>query len=171
MIEFKKATEQHIPLLRKLAEQSWNSAYSKILSKDQIEYMLQQMYSVAEISSHLQNFNYQYYLILNDTLPAGFLGFEHHYEENTTKLHRVYLLEEYKGKGVGKLALQFLNEKVKETENSRIILNVNKDNPAKKIYESQGFKVYHEEAFDIGNGFVMDDYLMEYLFISDESVR
>lgn len=164
MIEFKKATEQEIPLLRKLAEQSWNSAYSKILSKQQIEYMLQQMYSEAEISLHLQNENYHYYLITNNPVPVGFIGFELHYEKNSTKLHRIYLLEEYKGKGFGKLALQFLKEKVKETGNSRIILNVNKDNPAKKMYESQGFKVYHEEVFDIGNGFVMDDYLMEYLF-------
>ena len=162
MITFKNATENDIPLIQNLAEKSWNSAYSKILSKDQIEYMLREMYSVEEISNHLKNANYFYYLILQDEIPAGFIGFEFHYEKNTTKLHRIYLLEEFKGKGLGKKGLEFLKEKVQESSDQRIILNVNKDNPAKKIYESQGFQVYHEEVFDIGNGFVMDDYLLEF---------
>ena len=162
MITFKNATENDIPLIQNLAEKSWNSAYSKILSKDQIEYMLTEMYSAEEISNHLKNANYFYYLILQDEIPAGFIGFEFHYEKNTTKLHRIYLLEEFKGKGLGKKGLEFLKEKVKESSDQRIILNVNKDNPEKKIYESQGFQVYHEEVFDIGNGFVMDDYLLEF---------
>ena len=92
MITFKNATENDIPLIQNLAEKSWNSAYSKILSKDQIEYMLTEMYSAEEISNHLKNANYFYYLILQDEIPAGFIGFEFHYEKNTTKLHRIYLL-------------------------------------------------------------------------------
>ena len=120
------------------------------------------MYSTKEIASQLKNPNYQYYLNLIDEISAGFIGFEFHYEKATTKLHRIYLLEEFKGKGLGKKGLDFLKEKVKEASDRRIILNVNIDNPAKKMYESQGFKVYHKEAFDIGNGFVMDDYLMEF---------
>lgn len=164
MITFKKAAEKDIPLLQSLAEKSWNSAYSKILSKHQIEYMLAEMYSAAEISNHLKNPNYFYYLILQDEIPAGFIGFELHYQKDTTKLHRIYLLEEFKGKGLGKKGLEFLKEKVSETSNNRIILNVNKDNPAKAMYESQGFQVFHEEVFDIGKGFVMDDYLLEFKF-------
>ena len=162
MVTFKKATENDIPLIRNLAKKSWNSAYSKILSKDQIEYMLTDMYSIAQISNHLKNPNYFYYLILQDEIPAGFIGFEFHYEKDTTKLHRIYLLEEFKGKGLGKKGLNFLKEMVSATSDQKIILNVNIDNPAKKMYESQGFTVYHKEAFDIGNGFVMDDYLLEF---------
>lgn len=162
MITFKKTTENDIPLLQTLAEKSWNSAYSKILSKDQIDYMLTEMYSEAEISNQLKNPNYHYFFVVYNEIPAGFMGFEFHYEKDTTKLHRIYLLEEFKGKGLGKEALNFLKEKVSNTADKRIILNVNKDNPAKKMYESQEFHVYHEEVFDIGNGFVMDDYLMEF---------
>lgn len=162
MINFVKTTEKNIPLLRKLAEKSWHSAYAEILSKDQIEYMLAEMYSESEILNQLQNPNYHYYLIVVDEVPAGFMGFEFLYEKHTTKLHRIYLLEQFKGKGLGKSGLQFLIEKVAETLDRRVILNVNKDNPAKKMYESQGFKTYHEEVFDIGKGFVMDDFLMEY---------
>ena len=162
MIEFRKASEKDISLLQDLAGKSWNSAYANILSKEQIEYMLKEMYSYLEISNQIQNPDYHYYIILNDDDAAGFIGFEFHYEKDTTKLHRIYLLEEFKGKGLGKKGLDFLKEKVSETSDQRLILNVNKDNPAKRMYESQGFQVFHEEIFDIGNGFVMDDYLMEF---------
>lgn len=161
MTEFKKATENDISIIQELAEKSWNSAYREILSQEQIEYMLSEMYSEKEISSEMETENYEYYLIFNEDIIAGFIGFEYHYEEKTTKLHRLYLLPEFKGKGLGKKAISFMAEKVREHFDHRIILNVNKNNVAKKIYQKVGFTVYEEKIIDIGGGFVMDDYLME----------
>ena len=162
MVTFKEASENDIPLIRTLAEKSWKSSYQEILSTEQIDYMLQNMYSAEEILCHLKNPNYHYFIIEDNAVPAGFIGFENHYEDKTTKLHRIYLLQHFKGKGLGKAALQFLKEKVSEASDNRIILNVNKNNAAQKVYESQGFTVFEEGIFDIGNGYVMDDYLMEY---------
>lgn len=158
-----KATEENIPLIQDLAKRSWENAYAEILSVEQMKYMLENMYSETEISAHLKNPNYHYYLVFDETLNEydGFLGYENHYEENTTKLHRIYLVHESKGKGLGKKTLEFLSEKVKEIGDNRIILNVNKYNSAQKFYESQGYKIYDEGVFDIGNDYVMDDYLME----------
>ncbi|SIQ68573.1 Ribosomal protein S18 acetylase RimI [Chryseobacterium sp. RU37D] len=164
-MELIKATEKEIPLIQDLARRSWESAYLGIISNEQIEYMLGEMYSTKEISTHLQNPNYHYYLIFdeyNDSFE-GFIGYEHGYEKGTTKLHRIYLVPKSKGKGFGKGALDFLKKKLSESNDRRIILNVNKENKAKKFYESQGFKVYNELVLDIGNGFVMDDYQMEYI--------
>ncbi|WP_333597471.1 GNAT family N-acetyltransferase [Chryseobacterium flavum] len=161
----KEATEKDIPLIQELAGKSWKSAYADILSEEQMKYMLSEMYSQSEIENQLRNHNYHYFLIQDEDSGSfeGFIGYEHHYSDKTTKLHRIYLVPESKGKGFGKKALQFLNEKVKENEDSRIILNVNKHNTARQFYESQGYSVYDEGVFDIGNGFVMDDYLMEFL--------
>lgn len=157
-----KATEKDIPLIQDLAKISWENAYAEILSAEQMKYMLKTMYSEAEISVQMKKSDYHYYLIFdeNSNNYDGFIGFENHYEEKTTKLHRIYLVPESKGKGLGKKALDFLAEKVKESNDNRIILNVNKYNSAQKFYESQGYKIYDEGVFDIGNGFVMDDYLM-----------
>lgn len=158
-----KATEKDIPLIQDLAKRSWENAYAEILSKEQMDYMLKTMYSEAEILEHLKKSNYHYFLVFDEALNLfeGFLGYENHYENQTTKLHRIYLVPESKGKGLGKKTLGFLNEKVKESGDKRIILNVNKYNSAKSFYESQGYKIYGDGVFDIGNGFVMDDYLME----------
>ncbi len=160
-----QATLENIPLIQDLARRSWENAYADILSAEQMEYMLSEMYSEKEIASHFQNPDYHYYLIFDENNGSyeGFIGYQHHYEDKTTKLHRIYLTPESKGKGFGKEALQFINGQVSENGNSRIILNVNKHNVARKFYESQGYRVYDEGVFDIGNGFVMDDFLMEFL--------
>lgn len=159
-----QASENDIPLIQDLARRSWENAYAEILSNEQMEYMLSTMYSAEEIRNHLQQPNYHYYLIQdNNGSYEGFIGYENSYEENTTKLHRIYLVPESKGKGFGKDALLFLNEKTAEYGDKRIILNVNKHNSARNFYESQGYKVYDEGVFDIGNGFFMDDFLMEYI--------
>lgn len=163
-MKFIKATEKDIPLIQNLARRSWENAYAKILSAEQIEYMLKTMYSHKEISKQLQDADYHYFLIFDEIKKTfeGFLGYEHGYEQNTTKLHRIYLIPESKGKGLGKMSIDFLKQKVSETHDKRIILNVNKNNTAKMFYESQGFDVYNEVIVDIGNGFAMDDYEMEF---------
>jgi GNAT superfamily N-acetyltransferase len=120
------------------------------------------MYSENELQNHFENPNYHYYLLSDDENFLGIMGFENHYQKDTTKLHRIYLLEEAKGKGVGKFAINFLKNKAKESGDLRIILAVNKQNSSYHFYTSQGFKIYEEGVFEIGNGYVMDDYLMEY---------
>lgn len=162
MVNFKKASFEDIETIKDLAESSWQSAYKDILNQSQIEYMLAEMYSSKEIESQLKNPNYHYFLIENENKNVGFLGFENHYSPNTTKLHRFYLIEDAKGRGLGKAALDFLKSEVEKCTDTVIILNVNKQNTAKQFYESQNFKVIEEVVNDIGNGFVMDDYVMEF---------
>lgn len=161
-----KATEENISLIQDLAKRSWENAYANILSKEQLEYMLSTMYSQEEIHSQMSQPNYHYYVVFDEVNQSfeGFIGYENDYETNTTKLHRIYLVPESKGKGFGKKALEFLVEKTKEFGDTRIILAVNKNNAAKEFYQSQGFSVYDEGVFEIGNGYVMDDYLMEINF-------
>lgn len=160
-MKMSEANSGDISLIQELAEKSWRHFYREILSEDQIDYMLNEMYGTEELRKHFSQQHYHYFLIEKNGKSLGFIGFEHNYEQETTKLHRIYLLKEAQGTGLGKAALSFLKEKTAESGNRRIILNVNKDNPSKKFYESQGFSVYEEGVFDIGNGFVMDDFLME----------
>ncbi|WP_379966005.1 GNAT family N-acetyltransferase [Epilithonimonas sp. UC225_85] len=158
-----KATEKDISTIQDLAKKSWQSAYGNILEQEQIAYMLDLMYSDDTLKTHFKNPNYHYYLINEDEVFLGFIGFEFHNEPETTKLHRIYFLKEAQGKGLGKKALEFLKNEVGKSGDRRITLTVNKNNIAQNFYESQGFKVYDEAVFDIGNGYVMDDYLMEYI--------
>lgn len=164
-MNIRKANVQDIALIRELAKKSWESAYVGIISAEQISYMLSTMYSEQELKSHFtENPHYQYFIIEENNEALGFIGFEHHYEPQTTKLHRIYLIPEAKGKGLGKAGIQLVKKEAKKAGDEIVILNVNKINPAKKVYESQGFTVREEVVADIGNGFVMDDYIMEFRF-------
>jgi len=158
-----KATESDISTIQNLAKESWQAAYANILEQEQIDYMLDLMYSESTLKTHFDNPNYHYYLINEDEVFLGFIGFEFHSEPETTKLHRIYFLKEAQGKGLGKKALEFVKTETEKSGDKRLTLTVNKNNNAKNFYESQGFKVYNEAIFDIGNGYVMDDYLMEFI--------
>ena len=65
------------------------------------------------------------------------------------------------GKGIGKQLVQFIIDEAKQRYQKALILNVNKKNIAIRFYESIGFYISFEEVIDIGNGYVMDDYVME----------
>lgn len=160
---FTKATKEDITTIQDLAKKSWEFTYSDILGHDQIDYMLDLMYSNEKLTEHFENHNYQYYIIRLEN-PVGFVGVEFDYEINTTKLHRIYFIQEAQGKGLGKKTIEFIKQKALEVRNSRLILTVNKNNPAKDFYHSQGFHIYDEGIFDVGGGYVMDDYLMELVF-------
>lgn len=66
-MKFIKATENDIPMIQDLARRSWENAYAEILSKEQMEFMLSTMYSKEEISIHMQNPNYHYFLIQDES--------------------------------------------------------------------------------------------------------
>lgn len=58
-------------------------------------------------------------------------------------INEISLLKEYQGKGIGK---RILEKQLKQNKEKKIrtILQVFKDNPAKKLYEKLGFKIYGE---------------------------
>jgi len=158
-----KAEQKDIATIQDLAKKSWNFAYANIITQEQIDYMLNMMYSEEALKKHFENPNYHYYLVFENDEFLGFVGFEFHQESETTKLHRIYFLKEAQGKGLGKKALRFVINEAKNVNDKRVTLTVNKNNSAHKFYESQGFKVYEEAVLNIGNGYVMDDYLMEFV--------
>ena len=74
------------------------------------------------------------------------------------------MLPETQGKGFGKFMIDEIIRIAKSNDQKGIFLNVNKYNKAKFFYEKAGFIVSKEEVIDIGNGYVMDDYVMELIF-------
>lgn len=156
-----KATLADIPTIQQIASQSWQETYAKILSDNQIRYMLKMMYSEAALQKHFAQPTYRYFLFTENGHNVGFAGFEHHFADQTTKLHRIYFLQQAQGKGYGRKAIDFVKEQSLLAGDRRIILTVNKNNSARKAYEKMGFKIYGEEVANIGEGYVMDDFLME----------
>lgn len=59
--------------------------------------------------------------------------------------------------------LDFIKSAAREKGLGKVFLNVNKYNDALTPYEHLGFYKIREEKNDIGNGYFMDDYVLECL--------
>jgi diamine N-acetyltransferase len=160
---FKIATSGHASIIQELSHRIWPVAYGSILSPGQISYMLEWMYSVDTLVHQMQSEGITY-VLLEAQAPIGFMAYGSA-EENRIKIHKLYILPEYQGKGLGKKLLDYAWNQL-PNDSSGLVLQVNKHNPAKEFYLKYGFNMESEAQFDIGAGYIMDDYI---LFKSRES--
>lgn len=157
-----KATLLHIPIIEELARKVWPIAYAEILSREQLEYMLSMFYSEEALQEQLEEKKHVFYLVQNNSGDYfGFVSYELNCEPNKTKIHKIYVLPETQGLGLGKLLFEKVREEALKANQKVIFLNVNKYNKAQYFYNKLGFKIVKEEVIDIGRGYVMDDYVME----------
>jgi GNAT superfamily N-acetyltransferase len=161
-LRIRRATIVDIPVIQEIAYKAWPKAFASILKQDQIDYMLNWMYSEEGLERQLWIQNHLFALAYVDELPVGFVGYEHNLNKTqSTKIHKLYLLPEFIGKGIGQALLNYVKEKAINCENTSLVLNVNKFNNAVDFYKKMGFVVIKEEVIEIGKGYIMDDYVMQ----------
>ncbi len=162
MIQIKRNTDENFESIRAIAEEVWPIAYGAILSRAQLDYMMEMMYSVASLQMQANEKANRFILATENEIPVGFAAYEFNYTKKPkTKIHKIYILSNQQGKGIGKELMGFIANEAKTRHQKGLILNVNKNNIAIRFYESIGFTITNEEVIDIGNGYVMDDYVME----------
>ena len=161
-MEIIKADKSHFPVIRDIAMQTWPDTFAKILSKEQISYMLEMMYSIHSLEKQTEQDNHVFLLAEEDGEYFGYLSYELNYKNlSKTKIHKIYILPKSQGKGVGKLLINKVNEIALDAEQQILALNVNRDNKAVDFYKKIGFSIIGTEDIDIGNNFLMEDYIME----------
>lgn len=160
MIKFRYATNDDVNALGQLAEKAWLATYPGIISAAQISYMLSKMYNPATIDTQIAEGSIKW-LIGEDN--HGWLGYAsfgpHPSDKEAFRLHKLYLDPVFKGQGYGKA---FLDEVISRLPESiqKLELNVNKLNPALTFYKKMNFTVLREEVLDIGEGHIMDDFVL-----------
>lgn len=160
MFEIKKASTADIPLIRELTFRIWPQTYAPILSQEQIDYMLDMMYSETSLTKQMTTEGCHFIIVYENKKPVGFASFGET-EPGIWKLHKIYILPTQQGKGSGRFALDYIIETIKEKGATALQLQVNRYNKAKDFYEKLGFAVIKIADFDIGNGYFMNDYVME----------
>lgn len=160
MLTLSKAKIEDIAIIQEIAKQTWPKTYGLILSDQQLKYMLKLMYSDTSLVEQF-NGTSQFFIAKEEDNILGFASFEANFIENTTRIHKIYILPEAQGKGIGQLFIEKAKTIAQKNQNTIISLNVNKHNKAVLFYQKMGFEIVAEEILEIGNGFVMDDYKME----------
>ena len=151
---------EEIEITARLADEIWREHYIRIITAEQIDYMLDKFQSVRAIADQITNQGYEYYLMLVDGVHAGYLAIKT--EDAKLFLSKFYLLKSYRGQGYGSQAIRFLTDLCRERKLHAIWLTVNRHNASSiAVYERNGFRTVRTQVADIGGGYVMDDYVME----------
>jgi len=160
-VQILSASEEHLPTLAELAGVIWRACYPGIITPEQIDYMLARMYALDAMRDEIRSQGIRYDELLVDDKPAGFASYGPTAEPGVIKLHKLYLLPALHGRGLGSRLLQQVEREVRAGGGRRLILSVNKRNTrAIAAYQRNGFVIAESVVTDIGNGFVMDDYVM-----------
>ena len=161
MILLRKAKEEDLPIITDLAERIWPATYGDYLSDEQLRFMLDKMYNHGELLEQLRK-GYTFLIADEDGADVGFACFSlENPEEVVYKLHKLYVLPETHGKGVGKILINEVVNLATREGGKALQLNVNRNNKAKDFYLKAGFIIKETVDLDIGNGFYMNDYVME----------
>jgi len=178
MITVSKVGTESILTIKCLAENIWKVAYASILSPAQMSYMLDLFYSEASLQKQMDD-GHQFILAKENSLLTelntnteynGAVGFASYSVKDTGpaglspniyRLHKIYIDPTLQGKGIGKLLIGFIINDISTHDATGLELNVNRRNKALDFYQKIGFKITKEEDIDIGNGYFMNDYVME----------
>lgn len=163
-VRIREASSLDFPIIQNIAHQTWPETYGQILSKVQLDFMLNKFYALDYLQLNLNN-NHIFYIIEENEIPIGFIGIEHNCEGKlSTKIHKIYILSNNQGKGIGKLAIDFVMDLSKQNNSKTLILNVNRFNKAIVFYQKMDFKIIQEVNIEIGNGYLMEDFVMQKIF-------
>ncbi len=161
MANFISIAQNQFELVFNLSKEIWNDNYSDMITQDQIDYMLDMMYNPERLQKDLDD-GYQWEFIYHNNSLVGYLAYVMK-NDNRVFLSKIYLKTTAQGLGLGKLALNRVKEYAKTNDCKAVYLTVNRGNEKGiRAYKKVGFKIIGEENFDIGNGYVMNDYIFEY---------
>lgn len=159
MVSFKLAKmHDNFAQISELADNIWSAHYIEIIGISQVNYMLQKFQSVKAIEKQIRA-GLAYFVLVFEESPVGYIAIEK--KPDTLFISKFYVLSDYRRKNIGRTAMQFIENEARKHKLNTIRLTVNINNlNAIKVYNKLGFKNIGSVVTDIGNGFVMDDFLM-----------
>ena len=165
-ILIRRADIADLPVIHDMAEVVFRHTYASILSHEQMEYMMEWMYSLPNMEKQISD-GHIYHIAYVDGVPCGYLSIQYEGPDEdgveVCHLHKIYVLPTSQGKGIGQRLFDKAVSYAKECSAgrpARIELNVNRNNPSLGFYEHNGMHILRQGDFHIGNGFYMNDYIM-----------
>lgn len=165
-MEIRRASNSDLATIHEMAEVVFRQTYRTILSPDQMDYMMEWMYSLPNLEKQVAQ-GHTYYIAWDGQEPQGYLSVrKDSVDSDGTEvwhLEKIYVMPSAQGTGLGYKLLETAKQHVRDHKSSlkaRIELNVNRNNPAVGFYKHQGLTILRQGDFPIGNGFFMNDYIM-----------
>ena len=160
-LEYREVDVKELKELEKLTTEIWHEYFASIISVEQIDYMVDKFQSEWSMREQIEKDNYTYFYVICENEKAGYIGLSR--QKDYLFLSKFYIKKEFRHRGIGTQTFEFIKDFAGKNNYNIIHLTVNKYNqPAIDAYKKWGFKVTDAVVTDIGDGFVRDDYLMDY---------
>jgi diamine N-acetyltransferase len=159
VIDIKQLDPKNAQQIANLAKPIWEEHYTPIIGAAQVRYMIEKFQSASAIQQQLSE-NYEYFEVLYCTELVGYFAVQHR-PKASLFISKFYLCNQVRGKKFGSKMLNYIEQLAKNTHCQTLDLTVNKFNPAYQVYLKLGFDNVGSVEMDIGNGYIMDDYLMQ----------
>lgn len=158
-LTFQQVTDTEIETLAALADEIWHEFFPGIISDAQVDYMVEKFQSAPAMRQQIAE-GYRYYLVYAGAELIGYTGV--YPEEELLFLSKLYLKKQHRGHGYGRKMIEFVAGLARELGKSGVYLTVNRYNENTiAVYHATGFETVRTQVADIGNGYVMDDYVMQ----------
>lgn len=155
-------TDAEIAVVAKLAQEIWTEHFPPIIGMAQTVYMIETFQSAKAVSHQLREEGYRYYLLRAGSDWIGYTAVHPEPEYHRMFLSKIYIRKSFRGRGHSRTTMNFIADLCRDSGLNMIYLTVNKRNLSSiAVYEKLGFVRARELVTEIGNGFVMDDYVME----------
>ncbi|UPW17235.1 GNAT family N-acetyltransferase [Agarivorans sp. TSD2052] len=156
---YKVESATDIEQVAALAREIWLEHYTPIIGVEQVEYMLETFHSAQRVAEQIEAEQYHYYFIQQAGINVGYIGVQRN--EQQLFLSKIYVHSAYRGQGFAKQAMAFIQDLARGFALKRIELTVNRHNHGTiAAYQKMGFVKVAEQCSDIGQGYVMDDWVM-----------
>jgi GNAT superfamily N-acetyltransferase len=167
-LRIQQAGLEDLALIAQLAQEIWWACYPGIVSEEQIAYMLRWMYAEDKITEQVRTDHSRFFLAYLKDDPVGFFAVQ--IRSEAIFLDKLYLRKSLHGQGMGQQMLGYVDALALKHGVGEIELRVNRKNErAVRAYQRAGYAVLREQCDDIGNGFLMDDYIMIKRIMRDNS--
>lgn len=155
-------TQADVDAVARLARVVWQATYLPLISQAQIEHMLADRYAPERIRAQLADPQHAWWVAEGG---GALVAFAHAYlEAPGCKLDKLYVHPDHQRRGIGTALLREAEAWARAQRAAWLRLQVNRGNAqAISAYGRYGFRIVASRVFDIGNGFVMDDHVMEKL--------
>lgn len=170
MTEIKKCGLSQLKILQNLCRTTFKATFASGNTEEDMEKHLDTAYSDDKLTRQLESSDSVTYIAYCDGIPTGYIQLnkgemqtEKGYD-GSLEIQRIYVMQAYKGSGIGSQFMKLAEEKAKEWNLSYIWLGVWEHNKsATGFYKSKGFEEFSEHIFIVGSDRQRDILMKKYL--------
>lgn len=144
-------------VLIQLMQRIYPPAYQHLWVNNDCNWYINSQYNLKQLTKELQEQNTDYFFINYNNKTNGILRLVHQKTQATTKLHRLYLDQDYQGLGLGKMVMQLTYNFAKANQSSSIWLEAMATQvQALNFYKKNGFKIV--DSYALNFDLILDEF-------------